>query len=517
MARASVLLCAAATALPATGTSAAAFTPTAELPDLFTTVGGQKVVTTADWQLRRGELKNLVQEHILGTLPPSGGVALLSATALNSSNISGAISSCYIRLAFEANATNVELDIELAWPTATAKPLPLFFTQWNHRAWGLQGVQRGYMMVLYPGADTRDASGGFRAAFPAASFHKILARAFVASRVLDFILAGGKGPATVKNLPHRLPEVNPARVTITGHSRNGKQSIIAAAFDERFTAVVGSSPGTPVSAPVRFSSPDFNGETTSSVNSHRDWWLPSLKTYFGKEHTLPADGHMILALVAPRHLMLATARSDGEGDMSFADEQNIQANEPVWKLLGAPSALHIKWREGRHHGFDDPQTYFDWFDFAAAKPNTGHLFPTTDLLPLPHAFDWARWSTESAAARPPVPPQDAPLTERVDWMLGDSSAITTAGLVGGVAYCESGAVGSEWDYKAKLMMRDSFHGCRGEKCENHNLTRVSLSFGAYVTASLFLPCDDASCREITHPLPVIIFLHGTPFPSYPLL
>ena len=59
----------------------------------------------------------------------------------------------------------------------------------------------------------------------------------------------------------------------------------------------------------------------------------------GKGHTLPADGHMILALVAPRHLMLATARSDGEGDMSFADEQNIQANEPVWSLLGAPSAL----------------------------------------------------------------------------------------------------------------------------------------------------------------------------------
>ena len=54
---------------------------------------------------------------------------------------------------------------------------------------------------------------------------------------------------------------------------------------------------------------------------------------------LPADGHMILALVAPRHLMLATARSDGEGDMSFADEQNIQANEAVGSLLGVPSAL----------------------------------------------------------------------------------------------------------------------------------------------------------------------------------
>ena len=69
---------------------------------------------------------------------------------------------------------------------------------------------------------------------------------------------------------------------------------------------------------------------------------------------------MIVALVAPRHLMLATARSDSEGDASFADEQNIMANQPVWKLLGAPDALHIKFREGRHHGFDDPNNYVDW-------------------------------------------------------------------------------------------------------------------------------------------------------------
>jgi hypothetical protein len=40
------------------------------------------------------------------------------------------------------------------------------------------------MMLLYPGADTRDASAAFRAAFPAASFRKIMARR-------------GRGPAAV--------------------------------------------------------------------------------------------------------------------------------------------------------------------------------------------------------------------------------------------------------------------------------------------------------------------------------
>ena len=39
------------------------------------------------------------------------------------------------------------------------------------------------------------------------------------------------------------------QVCVTGHSRNGKQSLIFAAHDERVAAVVGSSPGAPISSP----------------------------------------------------------------------------------------------------------------------------------------------------------------------------------------------------------------------------------------------------------------------------
>jgi hypothetical protein len=514
----------------------ASFVPTAELPDLLTSNDGSPVKTAAQWSQRRDELKVLLQDHILGTLP-TGTPALLRATAINTTVGKRGISSCYARLAFRANATTVEFDIELAWPTSATEPLPLVLTQWNHRSWAMQGVQRGYMMVLYPGADTRDASGAFRAAYPEASMRKIMARAFVASRTLDALLV--KDGSAV--LGAKLPAIDASRVTITGHSRNGKQSLIAAAFDERITAVVGSSPGTPVSAPVRFSSPDFNGETTKYVTDARDWWLPSLHSYLGREHELPADGHMILALVAPRHAMLATARSDGEGDVSFADEQNILANRPVWKLLtGSEDGIRIKWREGRHHGFDDPQTYFDWFDFAGSK-TPPDLFATTAEEELPHAFNWSAWRAATASSTPPPPPASAPLAERVNWMLGSGAETATTGL-GGFGYCESGAIGSEWDYKAKLMMHDSFRSCRmpsspldvelstkedpplittaqqrvvaddrsrSRACP-HNVTRISLSFGAYITASLFVPCATARCEELEGkpPIPTVIFLHG---------
>ena len=55
------------------------------------------------------------------------------------------------------------------------------------------------------------------------------ARAFVAQRVLDFVLAPNSS-AALGYVP------DPAAVAITGHSRNGKQSLLAAAYDERFSA-----------------------------------------------------------------------------------------------------------------------------------------------------------------------------------------------------------------------------------------------------------------------------------------
>ena len=108
----------------------------------------------------------------------------------------------------------------------------------------------GCYAQVYPGADTQDASGLFRDAYPEATFRKIMARAYVASRTLDYVLTG-KGIAAITAVSAvatavQLPRVDASRVSITGHSRNGKQSLVAAAFDERITSVVGSSPGTPV-------------------------------------------------------------------------------------------------------------------------------------------------------------------------------------------------------------------------------------------------------------------------------
>jgi dipeptidyl aminopeptidase/acylaminoacyl peptidase len=51
---------------------------------------------------------------------------------------------------------------------------------------------------------------------------------------------------------YTLDEVDKSKIAITGHSRNAKQSLLAAAFDDRITAVISSSGGTGGEFPFRY-------------------------------------------------------------------------------------------------------------------------------------------------------------------------------------------------------------------------------------------------------------------------
>jgi hypothetical protein len=238
---------------------------------------GSVVKTAEQWRSRRVEIKSLLETWIVGK-PPADVPALVSATTINETLSNGALSR-YMSLAYRAaNATDVTFTV---W-TSCPQELPTagtgrgtMLTQWNHRLWGQRAVGRGLCTIVYPGADDNDASQLFADAYARQPdvWGKIARRAWLASRVIDAIpslhMPGMGAPGSSGN----------GGIFITGHSRNGKQSVLAAAFDERITAVVGSSPGAPIASPWRFSSREFMGEGPEFVSdagaAHpRGWWLP---------------------------------------------------------------------------------------------------------------------------------------------------------------------------------------------------------------------------------------------------
>ncbi len=316
------------------------------LPPLLQFENGTAVTTAAQWEAgRRAEIKALLGKYLLGTAPDKNP-ALLNATEVNSTTtgVPGGGTSKFFFLQFDLG---IRFYVEVLIPPVPlragakgkAGAFPVFLTQWNHREWALVGITRGYVGVVYPGADTCDAAPQFQAAYSGGGYNMALirARAMVASSTLDFLLAPpGGGPGAFGPYP-----LDPACVCVSGHSRNGKQSLIFAAFDERVAAVVGSSPGAPISSPYIFSSHNFYGEGPDAGQAGH-WWVESILNYTDHPEQLPMDGHGVLGLVVPRACAVGVGWSDMEGSITFAAEMNVLEAAKVHRALyGQDSARNV--------------------------------------------------------------------------------------------------------------------------------------------------------------------------------
>ena len=199
-------------------------------------------------------------------------VELWSWHRIKSTDINYARSSYY---SFSLNVSDsTPIIVEMLCPNLNANSsYPIVMTQYNHREWSLYTVQRRFCSLRTPTADTRDDSEQFAALYPEATWGLIPRRAWLVSRIIDFTI----------DILSKQPEganLDTSNIAIFGHSRNGKQSLIAAAYDERIKAV-GSSSGTPISAPFRLTARDFYGETCKSDRG-RNWWTPKYQTWFGR-------------------------------------------------------------------------------------------------------------------------------------------------------------------------------------------------------------------------------------------
>lgn len=437
-----------------------------DLPPLMEFADGRPVQSLSDWESRRIEIKDLLCRYFLGSLPASRP-QLAKVKILRQENELNALRQV-VELTFGENPSAAFI-IETLMPNGPG-PFPVFMTQKTHRAWGVLALSRGYMVCVYPASDGDDQSANFTALYPECDWGKIPRRAWSASRALDYLLT--------------LPEVDRERIGITGHSRNGKQALIAAALDPRITAVVSSSSGSGGACSYRFSrepSAAEGVEVTTHLNSS-DWYHPRIRYFTGFEDRFPIDFHGLPALIAPRHCLFSTALND-DVEPYPSVERCYLAGQEAYRFLGSQDNFRIRWRPGRHETCaDDVHSYLDFFDTAFGRGNT--VFPEKLL----YHFNWTQWRhKEKTTATPPVRKtamDTESLKEIVRWGLGEQPPVA-------VQYGNN--YGSEPEHLADRKTNPS------------GIQRLRLNFSDYVRGDLYFPED---AEEL---LPTVIWLHPYSF------
>ena len=314
------------------------------LPDVLKSAAGA-VATPEEWAGRRARILELFREHVYGRSPGPPERLRFDLVEENARAMEGAATLRRVAVLSSHKGRDHRFELTVFLPNAAKEPVGVFLLLNNRpltnvdptRAeksgfWPAEAViARGYgIAALQVGDLAPDDKDRFRegviglfegpssAARPPDAWGALAAWAWGASRAMDYFETDAR--------------VDARRIAVLGHSRGGKAALWAGAADERFSLVISNESGQGGAA---LSRRNF-GETVARItNSFPHWFARNYASYGGREEALPIDQHMLLALVAPRALYVASASEDLWADPRGEYLSLVHAS-PVYALWGDP-------------------------------------------------------------------------------------------------------------------------------------------------------------------------------------
>ncbi|MXV15160.1 alpha/beta hydrolase family protein [Hufsiella ginkgonis] len=335
------------------------------LPDVLTLKNGKKVTDAKTWtNKRRPELIALYETEQFGKAPAKPAALRWEVFDKGTPALNGTAIRRQVTLYFDQDTSKHKVELLIYFPVGASKPSPLFM-EVNFSANSAAVNDPGIKPSLSWSKEGKRVPVAARPGFGRLAVDKFLSEGFAVATVCytdlepdalnaatwgirgKYLKAGETKPAPdewgaiaawswgiscIMDYLVTDKQVDAKRVAIHGSSRLGKTALWAGAKDPRIALVIASASGEGGAALSRRN----YGETIAHMvaPTRYDYQFAGNRAkYAADPATSPIDAHMLVALMAPRPVLLQTGDDDGWSDPKGEFLAAVAA-EPVFKLFG---------------------------------------------------------------------------------------------------------------------------------------------------------------------------------------
>lgn len=334
------------------------------LPDVLTLNNGKKVTDDNTWlQKRRPEIVKLFEEQQFGKMPPRPADMSFNIFDKGTETFGGKALRKQVTVCFTKDTSRLKMDMLIYLPAKSKTPAPLLLTinfTANQNVVDNAGVKPGFVWTRegkkIPASESKfggkinvesfiDAGFGVAAVYygdiepdfktglefgirghylqpgqqqPAPDeWGAISAWAWGLSRAMDYFETD--------------PQIDSKRIGLQGTSRLAKTVLWAGSYDRRFKLVIASCSGEGGAALSRRNyGESINHMTDTSRYFYQ--FAANRHSYADRVNDCPVDAHMLVALMAPRPLLLQTGDTDYWSDPKGEFLAAVAA-QPVYHLF----------------------------------------------------------------------------------------------------------------------------------------------------------------------------------------
>ena len=331
------------------------------LPDLLTTREGQRVKDAKTWmEKRRPEIVRLFEEYQFGKIPPRPANMRFDVYDKGTDVLNGKAVRKQVRIYFTSDTIH-KMDLLIYLPKST-EPSPLLLII-NFSAnssvvddvgikqgevWTREGkkvpatsasvgkinidtfINQGFgIATVYYGDIEPDFKTGFK--YGIRGQYLKPGQNYPADDEWGAISAWSWGLSRAMDYFETDKQIDAKRIALQGTSRLGKTVLWTGARDQRFKLVIASCSGEGGAALSRRNyGESINHMTDTSRYFYQ--FAPNRHKYAGDPNQSPVDAHMLVALMAPRPLLLQTGDTDYWSDPKGEFLAAVAA-EPVYNLF----------------------------------------------------------------------------------------------------------------------------------------------------------------------------------------